>query len=66
MGISYLDVRSVLELRTDGCNNLLAVVFMIKSIGVGKHIRVAMKTNGRWFILTAYLTRRVIGKLHEL
>ena len=35
------------------------------SIGTGKYLRIAVKINGRWFIVTAYLTKRLVGKVYE-
>ena len=35
------------------------------SIGVGKYLRIAVKINERWFILTAYLTNKLVGKTYE-
>ena len=35
------------------------------SIGSGNYLRIAVKINERWFILTAYLTKRLVGKSYE-
>jgi|SRR3989344_2471360 len=35
------------------------------NIGTGRYLRIAVKTNDRWFVLTAYFTRRLIGEVYE-
>ena len=35
------------------------------SIEAGRYLRVTVKINERWFILTAYLTKRLVGRKYE-
>lgn len=35
------------------------------TIGLDKYLCIPVKKNSRWFILTAYLTKRLVGKDYE-
>ncbi len=36
------------------------------NIEAGKYLRIAVETNERWFILTVYLTNRLVGEVYDL
>lgn len=52
--------------RSVSDKNVLLFHKSFASIGEGKYLRIAVKTNDRWFILTAYLTSRLVGEIYEL
>ena len=67
----HLDKFAQVLLNPDGIRRSISdkkVLLFDKSfasIGSENHLRIAVKTNERWFILTAYLTKRLAGEPYE-